>query len=57
MPVVVLSAMGKTTNHLLAAGEGQGLTLAHCRAQLEDLLEHIAPVRAQLEHLRATDTG
>ena len=54
---MVLSAMGKTTNHLLAAGEGQGLTLAHCRAQLEDLLEHIAPVRAQLEHLRATDTG
>jgi hypothetical protein len=35
----------------------QGLTLADFKAQLEDLLEHIAPVRAQLEHLRATSTG
>jgi len=35
----------------------QGLTLAHFRAQLEDLREHIAHVRTQLEHLRATSTG
>jgi len=32
----------------------QGLTLAHFRAQLEDLREHIAHGRAQLEHLRDT---
>jgi hypothetical protein len=30
----------------------QGLTLAHFKAQLEDLREHIAHVRAQLEDLR-----
>jgi len=35
----------------------QGLTLAHFRAQLEDLREHIAHVTAQLEHLRDTSTG
>jgi hypothetical protein len=28
-----------------------------CKAQLEDLRELIAPVRAQLEHLRTTPTG
>jgi len=32
----------------------QGLTLAHFRAQLEDLWEHIAHVRIQPEHLRDT---
>ena len=37
--------------------KGQGLTLAHFRAQLEDLREHIAHDRAQLEHLRDTSTG
>jgi len=37
--------------------QGQGLTLAHFRAQLEDLREHIAHGRAQLEHLRDTSTG
>ena len=36
---------------------GQGLTLLHFSAQLEDLREHIAHVRAQLEHLRDTSTG
>jgi hypothetical protein len=35
----------------------QGLTLVHFSAQLEDLREHIAHVRAQLEHLRDTSTG
>jgi TPR repeat protein len=40
-----------------AAEAGQGLTLAHFRAQVEDLREHIAPVTAQLEHLRATSPG
>jgi hypothetical protein len=35
----------------------QGLTLAHFTAQLEDLREHIAHVRAQLEHLQYTSTG
>jgi hypothetical protein len=35
----------------------QGPTLAHFRAQLEDLREHIAHVRAQLEHVLATSTG
>ena len=29
----------------------QGLILAHFKAQLEDLREHIAPDRAQLVHL------
>ena len=37
--------------------EWQGLTFVHCLAQLEDLREHIAHVRAQLEHLRDTTTG
>jgi hypothetical protein len=37
-------------------GGGQGLTLAHFRAQLEDLQEHIAHVRAQLEHLQDSST-
>jgi hypothetical protein len=37
-------------------GGGQELTLAHCRAQLEDLREHIAHIRAQLEHLQVTST-
>ena len=32
----------------------QGLTLAHFRAQLEDLRERIAHVKLQLEHLRDT---
>ena len=36
---------------------GQGLTLAHFRAQLEDRREHIAHVRAQLEHPGETSTG
>jgi hypothetical protein len=35
----------------------QGLTLAHFRAQLEDLPEHIAHVRAHLEHLRDASRG
>ena len=35
----------------------QGLTLAHFRAQLEDLPEDIAHVRAQLEHPRDTSMG
>jgi hypothetical protein len=35
----------------------QGLTLAHLKAQLEDLRESIAHIRAQLEHLRDTLTG
>jgi hypothetical protein len=35
----------------------QGLTLAQFKAQLEDLREHIAHVRAQLEHLLDTSTG
>jgi len=38
-------------------GVWQGLTLAPFKAQLEDLREHISPVRAQLEHLQATSTG
>jgi len=38
-------------------GRGQGLTLVQFSAQLEDHREYIAPVRAQLEHLRATSTG
>jgi hypothetical protein len=37
--------------------QGQGLTLAHFRTQLEDLPERIAHVRAQLEHLRDTSKG
>jgi len=40
-----------------SAPRGQGLTLAHFKAQLEDLRGHIAHVRAQLEHLQATSTG
>jgi hypothetical protein len=36
---------------------GQGLTLAHFRAQLEDLRERIAHVRAQFEHPRDTSAG
>jgi hypothetical protein len=36
---------------------GQGLKLAHFRAQLEDLRECVAHVRAQLDHLRDTSTG
>jgi len=53
-----------------AGARDQGLTLAHFRAQLEDLwdtsltselnrapLGHIAHGRAQLEHLRDTSTG
>ena len=39
------------------ATRGQGLTLAHLKAQLDDFSEHIAHVRAQLEHLRDTSTG
>jgi len=35
----------------------QGLTLAHFRAQLEDLREHTAHCRAQPEHLRDASTG
>jgi hypothetical protein len=36
---------------------GQGLPIAHLRAQLEDLQERIAHVRAQLEHRGDTFTG
>jgi tubulin-folding cofactor B len=36
---------------------GQGDSLAHFRAQLEDLRERVAHVRAQLEHPRDTSTG
>ena len=32
----------------------QGLTLVHLSAQLEDLWEHIAHVRAHFEHRRYT---
>jgi hypothetical protein len=41
---------------LLDLAGDQGLTIAHFKAQLEDLREHISPVRAQLEHLQATST-
>jgi hypothetical protein len=39
------------------SSHSQGLTLTHFTAQLEDLREHIAHVRAQLEHFRDTPTG
>jgi len=35
----------------------QGLKLAHFKAQLEDLRDHIAHVGAQLQHLRDSSTG
>jgi hypothetical protein len=41
----------------LAVRYGQGLTLAHFRAQIQDLLEHIAHVKAQREYLQDTSTG
>jgi len=49
----------KAASRFAAAVEAraQGLTLAHFRAQLEDLREHIVQVGALLEHLRATSTG
>ena len=39
------------------AAQGQGLSLAHSRAQPEYLREHIAHVRAQLEHLWDTSAN
>ena len=40
-----------------AAACAQGLTLAHFRAQVENLKGHIAHIRAQLEHPRDKSTG
>jgi O-methyltransferase involved in polyketide biosynthesis len=61
-PLAAKLVAGET--HLLRAGANSeymsmrwGLTLAHFRAQLEDLREHIARVRAQLEHPRDPPTG
>ena len=59
--VVGVAAANRHSVALTSAGEvftfGQGLTLAYFTAQLEDLLEHIAHVRAQLEYLRDTSMG
>ena len=38
-------------------GSSPGAYIAHFRAQLEDLREHIARISAELEHLRDTSAG
>jgi hypothetical protein len=52
-----LSAADSFTCTASRASCSQGLTLAHFRAQLEDLRERIAHVETQLEHLPDASTG
>jgi len=57
MKELIAAALATGAHGAFLSGAGQELTLAHFRAQLEDLQEHIAHVIAQLEHLRDTSTG
>jgi hypothetical protein len=54
----VICVMVAVFLHLLGfTVTGQGLPLARFKAQFEVLRQHIAHVRAQLEHHRDTSTG